>query len=124
MGVVGKYLDLLPPPARDRILTGQRWFTRAYADIDGTRSLLGYAEDWWWSDPQSIPVCRALDVFALRAAAGDELWSDCPLIHRRFARLAERRGLETAVALVRARLNGTAAPVTRVRRHGHLVLVG
>ena len=123
MGVVGRYLDLLPANARDRLCTATRWTTYAYVDRSGARNLLGHAEDWRWPDLQTVPVCGAPDVFSLREAAGDALWTFEPLIGARFARLVKRRGLEAAICTVRARLSGRPRRITRVRRRGHLILV-
>jgi hypothetical protein len=123
MGAVGRYLDLLPAKARERLYTATRWTTYAYVDHTGARNLLGHAEDWRWPDPQTVPVCAAPDIFSLREAAGDVLWTDDPLIGARFARLVQRRGLDAAVCIVRARLNGRPPRITRVHRRGHLTLV-
>jgi hypothetical protein len=57
MGVLGRYIDLLPDEAKDRIIEAQDW---CVADVIGdrrARCLIGHAEDWqknqacgdWWS---------------------------------------------------------------------------
>ena len=104
MGILGRYLDLLPADARERVLTASRWTAFWRVDQHGARSLLGHAEDWSWPDPHGFPQCDAPEVFRFRALAGDEVWTDEPLIGRRFGRLVERCGLERAVALIKARL--------------------
>jgi hypothetical protein len=123
MGVLGKYLDLLPAAARERIHCATRWTVYAYVDAAGARNLLGHAEDWSWPEPNALPICGAPEVFALRATAGDDLWTYDPRIGARFARLVKRRGLEAAVALVRAHLDGAPPLVTRVHKRGNLILV-
>jgi hypothetical protein len=115
MGVVGRYLDLLPPDACDRVRGAVRWTTRCTIDESGARNLLGHAEDWTWPDLDSAPVCNARDVFLLRAVAGDQLWTDEPLIGLRFAHLAGRRGLSSALQLVRARLERAATHKQLIR---------
>jgi hypothetical protein len=104
MGILGRYLDLLPADARERVLTARRWTAVWRVDELGARNVLGHAEDWRWPDPHGFPECGAPEVFRLRAVAGDELWTDESLIGRRFRRLAERCGLERGVALIQARL--------------------
>jgi hypothetical protein len=123
MGVVGRYLDLLPAEARERVRSAGRWTPHAYVDSTGARDLLGHAENWSRPHPRSLSVPGAPELFALREAAGDDLWTDDPRISARFARLVKRRGLEAAVCIVCARLAGVAAQVERVRRRGHLALV-
>ena len=103
MGILAKYLDLLPPPARERVLHATRWTTTSYVDERGARNLLGHAEDWSW-DGVHAPVCGAPDVFRLRATAGDQTLTDEPRIESRFNRLVQRHGLDAAVAIVAARL--------------------
>jgi hypothetical protein len=123
MGIVGNYLDLLPADARERIRSARYWTTRAYVDLSGARDLLGHAENWSWPDPRSVPICGAPSVFALREAAGDDLWTLDPRISARFARLVKRRGMEAAVRTICARLDGVAPRVNSVHRRGHLALV-
>ena len=120
MGVLTKYLDLLPSDARGRVLHAAKWGTRVHVDEDGARNLLGHAEDWSWS-PGSIPSCGAPNVFLLRAAAGDELWTDEPLIGRRFARLVQRRGMQRTIALIRQRLETHNLPRHDGPRPGRLM---
>ena len=123
MGIVGKYLDLLPTDARERIRSASHWTTRAYVDLSGARDLLGHAENWSWPDRRSVPKCGAPDVFALREMAGDDLWTPDPRISARFARLVKRRGLEVAIRTVCARIERVAPQVKRIRKRGHLILV-
>ncbi len=124
MGVLTRYLDLLPAEARERVLRAERWTTRTYVDQKGARDLLGHAEDWSWPEPGGVPSCGAPTIFHLRASAGDELWTDEPLIGTRFDRLVQRRGLEPAVALIKSRVEHgkQRAPHTLLRR-GHLTLL-
>ncbi|HEY0015999.1 MAG TPA: hypothetical protein VGC13_06755 [Longimicrobium sp.] len=57
MGVLGRYIDGLPPHARDRLIQAQDWCVAAVSGPDGSRCLVGHAEDWqplaeddgWWS---------------------------------------------------------------------------
>ena len=121
MGVLAKYLDLLPHDARERVLHAQKWCARAYADEDGARSLLGHAEDWLWT-PGTVAQCRAPHVFRLREVAGDTLWTDEPLIGQRFERLLIRYGRRRALAITRARIESNRVPLRRIRR-GPLTLV-
>jgi hypothetical protein len=123
MGVVGKYLDLLPPAACERIYSAIRWTTRCCVDESGARNLLGHAEDWAWPDLDSVPECKGREVFFLRAAAGDQLWTDQPLITIRFTRLADRRGLNTAIQMVRARLARAAMQKELTRARAHLTVM-
>lgn len=124
MGVLARYLDLLPNDARERILSASHWTTRGSIDEHARRDLLGHAEDWYWPDHQRIPACRAPAVFHLRAAAGDELWTDEPQIRRRFQRLVQRSGLDRALALIRARLNDAVLePRPLVPHRGRIVLL-
>ena len=104
MGILGRYLDLLPADARERVLTARRWTVQWRVDEHGARNLLGHAEDWSWPDPYGFPQCGAPEVFRFRALAGDEVWTDEPLIGRRFHHLVERCGLDSGVALIGARL--------------------
>lgn len=104
MGILSRYLALLPPDAVERVLTGTDWTTSWHIDEDGARNLLGHAEDWSWPDHELAPLCGAPDVFRLRGAAGDELWSDEPKIGLAFGRIARRWGLQDAVEIIRARI--------------------
>jgi hypothetical protein len=57
MGLLGHYIDGLPPHARDRVIQAQDWCVAAVAGPDGARCLVGHAEDWrplaaddgWWT---------------------------------------------------------------------------
>ena len=122
MGVLAKYLDLLPHDARERVLHAEKWCARAYADEDGARSLLGHAEDWLWS-PGTVAQCRAPHVFRLREVAGDTLWTDEPLIGVRFERLLIRCGQQRALAMIRAHIEGNRVPCRKRVRRGPLTLV-
>ena len=113
MGVLTRYLELLPADARARVLNGRQWTTQWPVMESGARNLLGHAEDWTF-DGTGMPHCGAPDVFRLRSAAGDDLWTDEPLISAHFQRLVERRGMNVAVALIRAHL--LRAPRARVPR--------
>ena len=121
MGVLAKYLDLLPHNARERVLHAEKWCARDFADEDGARNLLGHAEDWLWI-PGTVAQCRAPHVFRLREVAGDTLWTDEPLIGQRFERLLIRYGRQRALAIIRARIAGNRVPIRRLRR-GPLTLV-
>ena len=104
MSVMARYLGLLPFEARRRVLTATHWTTRWHVADDGARNLLGHAEDWS-RDCSGMPKCGAPEVFFLRRAAGDELWTDEPRIGACFDRLVKRCGMERAVALIRARVS-------------------
>lgn len=113
MGVLTRYLDLLPADARARVLGARHWTTHWHVNEAGARNLLGHAEDWSF-DATGTPHCGAPAVFRLRVAAGDELWTDEPRIGLHFERLVARRGMDVAVALIRAHL--LRAPRARVLR--------
>lgn len=57
MGLLGRYIDGLPPHARDRVIQAQDWCVAAVDGPDGARCLVGHAEDWrplaaddgWWT---------------------------------------------------------------------------
>ena len=107
MGILTRYLDLLPPDARTRVLTAGRWTTRWHVADDGARNLMGHAEDWSRTEGQ-IGTCGAPEVFRLRATAGDDLWTDESCIGRRFDRLVERCGMARAIELIHAHLRRNA----------------
>ena len=113
MGVLTRYLELLPADARARVLNGRHWTTHWPVNEAGARNLLGHAEDWTF-DATGVLHCNAPAVFRLRRAAGDDLWTDEPRISSHFERLVERRGMDVAVALIRAHL--LRAPRARVLR--------
>jgi hypothetical protein len=117
---MARYLDLLPRDARARVGAASRWSSTDHVDQSGARSLLGHAEDWSWPNVESIPQCGAPAVFRLRALAGDQLWTSQPLIAARFRRLVERRGLDAAVALIRARIERAASAQPIAIRRGVL----
>lgn len=56
MGLIGRYIDGLPPHARDRLIQAQDWCVASVRGPDGSRCLVGHAEDWeelaadagWW----------------------------------------------------------------------------
>ena len=104
MGVLARYLDLLPDAARTRVREASDWIATDHVDRSGARSLTGHAEDWTWASDDAIPSCGCPAVFRLREAAGDNLWTDEPIIGDRFRRLVERRGLRKAIDLVQHRL--------------------
>jgi hypothetical protein len=57
MGLLGRYMDGLPPHARDRVIQAQDWCVAAVDGPGGARCLVGHAEDWrslaaddgWWT---------------------------------------------------------------------------
>jgi hypothetical protein len=67
MGVLGRYIDGLPPHARDRLIQAQDWCVAAVSGPDGSRCLVGHAEDWqplaeddgWWSRWVQAGAARA-----------------------------------------------------------------
>ena len=113
MGILARYLDLLPADARRRVLQAQQWTTEYLIDEKGARNLMGHAEDWSWPSGQ-VPACGAPAVFWLRGVAGDELWTDEPRLGLRFRRLVRRCGVSGAVCLIRHRL----APDDHAPLHG------
>jgi hypothetical protein len=57
MGLLGRYIDSLPEPAKDRVIEAQHWCVAEVLGPAGTaRCLVGHAEDWtplaarlpWW----------------------------------------------------------------------------
>lgn len=46
MGIMGRYIDLLPDGAKDRLIRAQDWCPAALVGPDGARCLVGHAEDW------------------------------------------------------------------------------
>jgi hypothetical protein len=56
MGLMGRYIDGLPQHARDRLIQAQDWCVASVRGPDGSRCLVGHAEDWeelaadagWW----------------------------------------------------------------------------
>lgn len=46
MGLLGRYIDSLPAPARDRIIEAQDWCIAEVVGDDGRRCLVGHAEGW------------------------------------------------------------------------------
>ncbi len=97
MGLLGRYIDGLPPHARDRLIQAQDWCVATVSGPDGARCLVGHAEDWqalvqddgWWSrwveasssrrdDPAARPepdldtLCRP-ELFAFRRARPADL---------------------------------------------------
>lgn len=57
MGLMGRYIDGLPAHARDRLIQAQDWCVASVRGPDGSRCLVGHAEDWdelapdaaWWT---------------------------------------------------------------------------
>ena len=95
MGLLGRYIDGLPPHARDRLIQAQDWCVAAVDGPDGSRCLVGHAEDWralagddgWWSrwvaadavrtegtgaEPDLDLLCRP-ELFAFRRARPADL---------------------------------------------------
>jgi hypothetical protein len=72
MGVLGRYIDGLPPHARDRLIQAQDWCLAAVSGPDGARCLVGHAEDWrplakddgWWSRWVHADAARGADLAA------------------------------------------------------------
>lgn len=126
MGLMGRYVDTLPPAARDRLITAQEWCVAGVLGQGGGRCLVGHAEDWrelsvdpaaWrsWMDGEAggDAACRA-ELFAFRRARPADLdvyrqrvarWGLASegRIGARFDRLAARRGIAAAVRLVKRR---------------------
>jgi hypothetical protein len=73
MGLMGRYIDALPAEARDRLIEAQDWCVASVRGPDGTRCLVGHAEDWrelaveetawrrWIGDPADAPTLSAPD---------------------------------------------------------------
>jgi hypothetical protein len=94
MGLLGRYIDGLPPHARDRLIQAQDWCVATVNGPDGARCLVGHAEDWqalaeddgWWSrwveakssrpaarpEPDLDTLCRP-ELFAFRRARPADL---------------------------------------------------
>jgi hypothetical protein len=122
MGIIARYLDLLPQDAKDRVLCATQWTTHWTVADDGSRNLLGHAEDWSRAADQ-IANCRAAHVFRLRETAGDELWTDEPRISVRFDRLVGRCGMNRAVALIQGRVRQERPRPRIAIRRGPLMLL-
>jgi hypothetical protein len=43
---MGRYIDGLPAEARDRLIQAQDWCVGSVREADGSRCLVGHAEDW------------------------------------------------------------------------------
>jgi hypothetical protein len=133
MGVMGRYIDGLPPHARDRLIQAQEWCVASVRGPDGARCLVGHAEDWkelaadaaWWdrwmedagdrprAEPEVETLCRA-ELFAFRRARPADLPVYRDRVRRwgaesecrigaRFDRLCARRGLTAAIRTVKRR---------------------
>lgn len=46
MGQLGRYVDGLPSRARDRVIQAQEWCLAEVLGSDGSKCLIGHAEDW------------------------------------------------------------------------------
>lgn len=46
MGWMARYIDALPVSARDRLIQAQEWCLASVVQPDGSRCLVGHAEDW------------------------------------------------------------------------------
>jgi hypothetical protein len=44
--MIGRYIDMLPDGARDRVIRAQEWCIAAVLGPDRERCLVGHAEDW------------------------------------------------------------------------------
>jgi hypothetical protein len=147
MGLIGRYIDALPGDARDRVITAQDWCVAGVLGPNGSRCLIGHAEDWrelavgpgaWRSRMAAVTAAgpRPADAdlacsevhFAFRRArpAAMELYrgrvrrwglASEGRIGARFDRLCARRGIPGAVRLVKARAAGPP-PVDRGTPYG------
>jgi hypothetical protein len=130
MGLMGRYIDSLPPAGRDRLITAQEWCVAGVLGRGGGRCLVGHAEDWgelavdpaaWrsWMDGETAGrrdadlACRT-ELFAFRRARPGDLevyrarvarWGLASegRIGARFDRLCGRRGIGAAVGMVKRR---------------------
>jgi len=131
MGVLGRYIDGLPPHARDRVIQAQDWCVAAVNGPRGSRCLVGHAEDWravaaddgWWArwvdadapavEAEVDSLCRP-ELFAFRRAQPADLpvyrqrlrrWGadSESRIGARFDRLCARRGVPGAIRTVKRR---------------------
>lgn len=145
MGLMGRYIDGLPPHARDRLLEAQDWCVASLRGPHGSRCLVGHAEDWrelasdagWWgrwvdepapgAEGEKDTLCHP-QLFAFRRARPADLpvyrdrlrrWgaeSECR-IGARFDRLCARRGVAGAVRAVKRRAGRDFAfPAARPQR--------
>ena len=133
MGLMGRYIDALPPSARDRLITAQSWCVAGVLGRGGSRCLVGHAEDWrelalspdhWrsWMDRETggavrdddRPAACSPELFAFRRARPADLevyrarvarWGLASegRIGARFDRLCARRGIAEAVRLAKRR---------------------
>ena len=132
MGLLGRYIDGLPPHARDRVIQAQDWCVAAVNGPEGARCLVGHAEDWrglaaddgWWArwtraaagedaGTQLDALCRP-ELFAFRREEPGDLpvyrerlrrWGaeSEARIGARFDRLCARRGVPGATRTVKRR---------------------
>jgi hypothetical protein len=139
MGLMGRYIDGLPVEARDRLIQAQEWCLASVVEPDGSRCLVGHAEDWralavqpgdWrrWMDDETggsgpdapdraagelDAVCsphffafrraRPADMPVYRARVSRWGLASEARIGARFDRLCARRGLATAIRIVKRR---------------------
>jgi hypothetical protein len=103
MGDIGRYIDLLPDQAKDRVIEAQDWTVGQLVGGDGSRCLVGHAEDWGMSGPrmrQRVIPSENEALMIRRLMFGVDAASR---IGSRFDRLCRRVGTQRAVRLVKLR---------------------
>jgi hypothetical protein len=103
MGAIGRYIDLLPESARDRVIEAQDWAVGRFVAPDGSRCLVAHAEAWGHlSVPLATGQLKSPDAPALLR----ELMfgpGSAERIGARFDRLCARAGTRRAVRLCKLR---------------------
>jgi hypothetical protein len=138
---MGRYIDVLPPGARDRLITAQEWCVAGVLGQGGGRCLIGHAEDWralavddrawrsWMEEGGSEGAADAAwrpELFAFRRACPADVdvyrarvsrWGLASegRIGARFDRLCARRGIAAAVRLVKRRAGRDFGPAAVLR---------
>lgn len=62
MGLLGRYLDSLPPDARDRIIRAQEWDFKPPCDRDNLWGLVAHASGIAYPGPGSASYARQLEL--------------------------------------------------------------
>lgn len=105
--MLGRYIDMLPPEAKDRIIENQSWCRASFVSDDGARCLVAAAE-WWELLPDGQLVVRDGEVQEIRGrfeasyrpGGESRLWRT---IDRQFDLLTRRFGMERIVRAIKQR---------------------
>lgn len=79
MGYMGRYIDSLSDSAKDRVIEAQDWGIADVVHPDGSRCLVGHAEDWrpmesegdWWQRWRSEPEAPCTDPPGVTAVSAE-----------------------------------------------------